>query len=131
MTRINVVPVQELSRQHLVAEYREITRLPNNLLKSLNRKSTPFNPYKEIPPDYVLGKGHVKFFYDKMLFLEKRFVQLVNEMNKRGYTTNFTDSKIFAKFSKGFYNDYMPTENALKINRKRIDDRSKKVVDKE
>ena len=63
-----------------------------------------------------------------MLFLEKRFVQLVNEMNRRGYTTNFTDSKIFAKFSKGFYNDYIPTDNALKINRKRIEDRSKKVL---
>lgn len=31
MTRINVVPVESLSRQHLVAEYREITRLPKNL----------------------------------------------------------------------------------------------------
>lgn len=124
------MPVEELCREHLVAEYREITRLPNNLVKSLNRKSKPFNPHKEIPPEYVLGKGHVKFFYDKMLFLEKRFVQLVNEMNKRGYTTNFTDSKIFARFSVGFYNDYKPTAQALELNRERIADRLKKMLDK-
>ena len=27
MTRINVVPVQELQREHLVAEYKEIVRV--------------------------------------------------------------------------------------------------------
>ncbi len=122
MTRINVVPPQELSQQHLVAEYREITRLPGNLKKSLDRKTKPFS-MSEIPSEYTLGKGHVKYFYDKMLFLEKRFQALVDEMLKRGYNPNFRDSGIF-KADARFYQDYTPTDKALEINRARIAERS-------
>jgi deoxyribonuclease (pyrimidine dimer) len=61
MTRVNVIPVQELTKQHLVAEYREIMRVPGALKKSLQRKKPFCN--SEIPENYVLGKGHVKFFY--------------------------------------------------------------------
>lgn len=123
MTRINVVPPQELSVKHLVAEYREITRLPGNLETSLNRKGKKFE-LKEIPSKYTLGKGHVKFFYDKMLFLEKRFKALVDEMLNRGYNPTHRDSTIFIPSDKSFYNDYTPTEEALEINRARIKERS-------
>jgi deoxyribonuclease (pyrimidine dimer) len=124
MTRINIVPVTELSQQHLVAEYREIARLPKNLVKSLTRPSKPFD-FNEIPPTYTLGTGHVKYFYDKMLFLEKRFDQLVTEMLRRGYNPTFRDSSIFRPHDNRFYNDYIPTEEALEINRQRIKERSK------
>ncbi len=124
MTRINVVPPSELSRQHLVAEYREITRLPGNLQTSLTRKSKPFD-LSEIPPEYTLGKGHVKFFYDKMLFLKKRFESLVYEMLHRGYEPKHTDSTIFVIDNETFYNDYEPTEQAIEINRQRIKERTK------
>lgn len=123
MTRINVVPPQELSVKHLVAEYREITRLPGNLSTSLNRKGKKFE-LKEIPPKYTLGKGHVKFFYDKMLFLEKRFKALVDEMLNRGYNPTHRDASIFVPEDKSFYNDYSPTDEALEINRARIKERS-------
>lgn len=122
MTRINVVPVHELSRQHLIAEYREIMRLPKNLEKSLNRKTKPFN-VNEIPPEYVLGPGHVKFFYDKFSFLKTRFRQLTVEMKRRGYKANFTDVTIF-NMPQIYMNDYKPTRAALKINRQRIKERS-------
>jgi len=119
MTRINVVPVQELVRQHLVAEYREIARLPQNLRRSLSR-STPFSK-SEIPTEYTLGKGHVKFFYDKMLFLKNRFDLLTAEMQRRGYKTSFTDSSIFVTdIAEEWCNDYTPTESALEVNRSRI-----------
>jgi deoxyribonuclease (pyrimidine dimer) len=124
MTRINVVPVEELSQQHLVAEYREITRLPGNLKKSLDRKGKPFN-LLEIPPEYVLGPGHVKFFYDKMSFLQKRFESLVTEMLKRGYNPTFRDSRIFV-VDNPYYNDYNPTTEALELNRQRIKERTRK-----
>jgi deoxyribonuclease (pyrimidine dimer) len=124
MTRINIVPVESLSRQHLVAEYREITRLPGNLYDSLNRKTKPFS-MAEIPPKYVLGTGHVKFFYDKMLFLENRFKQIVDEMLNRGYNPNFTDTSIFRKCSEQFYNDYKPTQEAIDLNLQRIKERTK------
>lgn len=124
MTRINVVPVSELSRQHLVAEYREITRLPGNLYTALNRKSKPFS-MSEIPPQYVLGVGHVKFFFNKMQFLQTRFESLVQEMVNRGYNPQFRDSSIFTNCLPEFRKDYIPTEEALEINRKRIQERTK------
>lgn len=124
MTRINIVPVETLSRQHLVAEYREITRLPGNLRTSLSRKSKPFSS-SEIPNEYVLGTGHVKFFYDKMLFLENRFKQLVNEMVKRGYNPSYMDETIFRDCPQHYYNDYTPTEEAIELNVYRIKERTK------
>lgn len=122
MTRINVVPPEELSVKHLIAEYREITRVPGNLTKSLNRK-IPFN-LNEIPSTYTLGKGHVKFFYNKMFFLQRRFESLVKEMVKRGYNPLYRDSSIFIPSNMTYYNDYTPTKEAIDINRKRIKERS-------
>lgn len=124
MTRINVIPVNELSRLHLVAEYREISRLPGNLKTSLERKGKPFK-LTEIPNQYTLGTGHVKFFYDKMLFLQNRFKALVNEMLSRGYNPTFRDETIFIPENTAFYNDYIPTSEALEINKQRIKERTK------
>jgi len=121
MTRINLVQPKELSTKHLVAEYREITRLPKNLRIALNRKSKPFS-LEEIPKQYVLGKGHVKFFFDKMEFLKKRFESLVDEMLQRGYNPTYRDSTIFDCDSE-YMNDYAPTQEALEINRSRINER--------
>ena len=119
-----MVPPTELTTKHLVAEYREITRLPKNLQKSLSR-SNPFS-FKEISPVYTLGTGHVKFFYDKMYFLQKRFESLVAEMLNRGYNPTYRDSSIFQSCDAVFYGDYEPTEEALRINRERINERLKK-----
>lgn len=126
MTRINVIPVQELNGKMLVAEYREIMRLPNNLEKSLNRKGKSFS-MNEIPSQYKLGTGHVKFFFDKFAFLEKRFKQLLDEMDNRGYNAKFRDSTMF-QVSPEFYNDYSPTQNAIEINRERIKERLNKWI---
>lgn len=124
MTRINVVDPSELSREHLVAEYREIMRLPGNLHTWLNRKSKPPS-FDEIPSEYKLGTGHVKFFFDKFKYLELRFESLVNEMLARGYNPKFRDSSIFC-VDNLYYNDYNPTEEAIAINRQRIQERTKK-----
>lgn len=123
MTRINVVPVESLSRQHLIAEYREITRLPGNLRASLSRKGKPFS-MSEIPSDYKLGAGHVKFFFDKMLYLEQRYTQLVTEMIRRGYNPSFMDATIFRDCPAQFYNNYEPTQEAIELNVARIKERS-------
>lgn len=117
MTRINLVHPTELTTKHLVAEYREIMRLPNNLRKSLSRDDFKMS---EIPTTYRMGKGHVKFFYDKMLFLQVRFGMLVGEMIRRGYNPKFRDSRIFIPDDLRFYNDYMPDDDAIEINRERL-----------
>lgn len=120
MTRINCIPVQELTTKHLVAEYREITRLPNNLAKSLSR-AKPFS-MSEIPTQYTLGTGHVKYFYNKFRYLQKRFENLVEEMVRRGYNPKYRDSSIF-KVEEKFYQDWTPDEEAMRKNRERIKER--------
>lgn len=122
MTRINVVPVKELMDQHLLAEIREITRLPKNLQQSLNRKSKPFSE-SEISPEYVLGKGHVKFFLNKFKWLEKRFEELLEECDSREFNVNYRDSSIFSNVPFKYYGDYKVTSNALALNRERIKER--------
>ena len=119
MTRINVVPVEELTNKHLFAEWREMPRLVKNLEQSLNRKGKPFS-LEEIPSEYKLGAGHVKFFFDKFKFLHDRHKKLTEELLKRGYNLSHTDSNLFANVDTIWYNDYTPTEEALRLNRERI-----------
>lgn len=80
MTRINsAIPVQCLTDEHLMAEYREIKRLPDCWKKSV--KSGSIN---KIPAKFTLGKGHVIFFLNKNKFTFIRCKQLLNECYKRG-----------------------------------------------
>ena len=71
MTRINIIPVQELFDQHLIAEYREITMVPAALNRTL--KSKGGLDLSKISSNYTLNKGHVYFFYDKGKYLYKRY----------------------------------------------------------
>ena len=62
MTRINIINVSELTDQHLIAEYREITMVPAALNRTINsRNGLDVN---NIPKEFTLNKGHVTFFYD-------------------------------------------------------------------
>jgi len=118
VTRVNLIPVEELEDLHLGAEYREIMRLPNYLRKSMSSK-TGFKK-SMIPSAFTLNTGHVKFFYDKGLFLENRFNSLVAEMRRRGKDPKILsfDSQIFKDHN--FYNDYLPSERDLFLSRERI-----------
>lgn len=120
MTRINIIQPQELQDQHLVAEYKEITRVVPALEKSLNRKK-PFNPEKEIPTKYKLGKGHVKFFYNKLLYVRKRYKLLVREMLHRGMNPDpnrtFPDIEKFPAWCK---NNWVPTLEEQNVAKARI-----------
>ena len=65
MTRINIgIPPKQLTNKHLIAEHREIKRIPNVISKG------KYN-LKSIPPEFTLGKGHVSFFYDKLQYLKE------------------------------------------------------------
>lgn len=119
MTRINVVPVQELVDKHLIAEYRELPRIYNAAKKFLD------NGEKGVVPEvYVLGTGHMKFFYYRLSYINKRHNELISEMKRRGFNTNFTGEipEGFTMPSR-FWKDYVPTEEAMALNRKRISDR--------
>lgn len=121
MTRINCIPVNELTRAHLVAEYRELPRVFKLARKAAQRGFQA----KDGPKDYTLGKGHVLFFYTRLSYLAKRQAQLVHEMQKRGYQPQFTDSlfETYADIPAYMWNDWVPTAAALKINRQRIQER--------
>ena len=84
MTRINSgVKPQELSGKHLIAEHREIKRIPN-LVKSRLPK------IQNLPKNFCLGTGHVQFFYDKLGYLLDRYIQIRTECIRRGYNvTNY------------------------------------------
>ena len=87
MTRINVgIQPVELSNQHLIAEHREIKRIPNCIAKG------KYN-MEGIPDKFKLGIGHVKFFYNKLLYLKNRYISLYNECIKRGFNVqNYIDA---------------------------------------
>ncbi len=70
MTRINIhVPPINLCNEHLIAEHRELKRIPNAIKNGTS-------VIKNIPSTFRLGEGHVKFFYNKLGYLKKRYSQL-------------------------------------------------------
>lgn len=112
MTRINVIPPQELCDQHLLAEHRELTRIPNAIAKG------KFNLLGQ-PEDYKLGEGHVRFFFNKLTFLKKRYDLLHQECKARGFNVQYIWPSALP-MDPTLWLDYHPTENAIKINRERI-----------
>lgn len=88
MTRINTVSPALLSRQHLIAEYREITRVFHWADMYWAR---PAADRKPLPKTYRLGAGHLYFFYDKLEWITARHHALQDEMRARGYTPTILD----------------------------------------
>jgi deoxyribonuclease (pyrimidine dimer) len=122
VTRINVVPPEELADQHLVAEYREIFMVGSALQRSLRSPNWAKNK-KTWPSTFKLNGGHVKFFYDKGKYLQKRYRELIAEMKRRGM--NPDPARLFKRdqWPDDLYNDWTPTETARKIVRQRIRER--------
>lgn len=116
MTRINVgIDPRTLGRQHLLAEHREIKRVPNTI-KSGKAKIA------DIPDTFRLGTGHVKFFYNKLKYLHDRYLAIYVECLARGY--NVTDySNSFSNLPRELYNDYEPTDRDREIVQDRIAER--------
>ena len=75
MVRINLIKPRFLSDQHLIAEYDEIL-----MLIAYIKKYSKTNLDK-IPNNYSLGKGHILFFKNKVLYLKNRHEKLKKEMN--------------------------------------------------
>lgn len=121
MTRINVIPVEELTQQHLLGEYKEIVR-PFALVRKAVASNTMKN--KVIPKTYRMNQGHVCFFYDKLGYVLDRYHQLTAEMIKRGYKPNpIKDEDLLVDIPKGFMQQYIPTKEAIEINKERINKR--------
>lgn len=79
MTRINCgIDPCELPGVALLAEHREITRIPNVIRAGRARLDN-------LPTRFTMGIGHVRFFYDKLGYLLDRYCALRDECWRRGY----------------------------------------------
>lgn len=116
MTRINVaIPPKELTNKHLIAEHREIKRVPNLISKG---KYSMDN----IPDQFTLGKGHVKFFYNKLLYLKNRYEELYQECIRRNFNVQYYGDS-WTSVPKYLMNDYTPTFIDEQIIRKRLEEK--------
>lgn len=113
MTRINVgIAPEELPDKLLIAEHREIKRIPNVV------KSGRFSLANQ-PKSFTLGSGHVKFFYDKLLFLKKRYEAIYSECRFRGFNVqNYVGA--WDGISEEFLGDYSPTPKDRNLILERI-----------
>jgi deoxyribonuclease (pyrimidine dimer) len=126
--RINIIPPIELMDQHLMAEIREIKMLPKSLVRSLKSKNGV--NWDNLPKEYTMGKGHGKFFYNKLHFIENRFYDLLNEAKKRGFNLSDKTKSLYDKnydytevIKSVMQCNFTPTPAALEVNRKRIKQR--------
>lgn len=124
MTRINTgIKPSLLCNQHLLAEHREIKRIPNQISKG---KFT----LNGIPNEFKLGSGHVKFFYNKLLYLKKRYEKLHLECLNRGLNVTYYGDA-WNNLPKNLMNDYKPTEQDRLILVERINERLTKMNKKQ
>lgn len=126
MTRINVVPVEELTDNFILAEYFELPRLFPLIEKAADRTENQDKTIKALPLTYRLGEGHMRFFYDKLSYLYDRHKQLLKEGTKRGLTLQ-VDPNVPQRYldqmlnvSRVWYHDYTPTPEAIQLNWDRL-----------
>jgi hypothetical protein len=119
VTRINCgVKPEELTREHLIAEHREIKRIPNCISKG------KYN-LKGQPKEFTLGKGHVKFFYTRLGYLKERYEALYQECIKRGYNVTYY-GEAWDNVPVNLMGGYIPTSKDIEIIKQRIKERLEK-----
>lgn len=132
MTRINVVPVSSLCRTHLIAEHYEIADVFKLARRHVKAGRSLTDIKDRIPDTYRLGTGHVSFFLDKLQYCHFRFVELKNEMTRRGYRVGSwaTLREIYPEMGEEWYGDYSPTPEAIAENQERINERIEAMKEK-
>lgn len=125
MTRINTIPVELLTDQHAMSEYRELPMVNASLARTLRSKRGLV--VDQIPIDYTLNSGHVMFHYNKGLYLFNRYHALIDELNSRQYNVKpderSVDWEVFKQHS--LWNDWQPTLAEQATNVQRIVERIK------
>lgn len=122
MTRINLVSPRSLSDAHLGAEYRELPRIFGLVRKAVKRGELPNDPRN--PSQYTLGRGHCRFFYPRLQFLVRRYIQLCNECRRRGRKVSYNNPlDLIQGIPSEWFKDYRPTKAAIQLNRDRINER--------
>ena len=121
MTRINVgIDPSELNTKMLIAEHREIKRIPNCV------RSGRFSMVGQ-PKEFTLNTGHVKFFYDKLGYLRHRYEQIHAECQRRNFNVQYYGDS-FDGIPEKYMGNYTPTEHDRKLILARIAMRLKRKV---
>jgi deoxyribonuclease (pyrimidine dimer) len=110
MVRINLINPKLLSDQHLVAEYNEILMLLGHVRKHPRIVSQPSS--------FCLGRGHINFFKNKLLYLKERHERLKVEMINRGFKPE--KSIDLGGFDNNLLNSWSPKEEDFLVIKKRI-----------
>lgn len=119
MTRINsAMPPSALSDKHLLTEHREILRMVHNWR---------IGRLDHIPPKFVFGKGHVKFFINKQKFIYHRYLALYHECLNRNYrVTDWSQlwkNSMADMIANDCWNDHVPTQEEYDLQVKRLDEK--------
>lgn len=121
MTRVNCIPVEELTREHLLAEWKELPRVIGLSRAALERGDQRF--IKE----YRLGQGHVRFFYNKLAWVRERLKLIYAEMKRRGYSPKEELLVVYINNIQSMpmhlLNNWVPSEHDMSVSRARIQER--------
>lgn len=110
MVRINIISPRKLADQHLLAENVEILMLASYAKNNFCLEG--------IPEKYCLGKGHIKFFKNKLIYLKERHELIKIEMKKRGFKANKNLSLI--SFKKKQLTNWKPNKQDKELIKGRI-----------
>ena len=127
MTRINLESPTLLCREHLTGEWYENPRIATTIIKAYAKHGRI--DLKGIPSTFTVrtnsnprgGEGHMKFFYNKLAWLRRRYLSLIEEMRRRGY--NPSDNwkpEIFEPQFHHLFNDWTPSDSDVSLSRTRI-----------
>lgn len=118
MTRINThVPIID---EHLRAARREYCRIPNEVAKAYtNSQNMPeyiASLKARQPEKYTVqtasnpkgGRGHMLFFYDKLMFVHKQYLLILQECFARGFTCDSWWPDYIPTHYGELYNDWTP-----------------------
>lgn len=119
MTRINLIDPKDLTDQHLIAEYRELPRIFWAVRSKLAE-----NKEIKVWEKYKMWEWHVRFFYDKLWFLEKRYYKIIKECENRWFKIAF-NSLDLSDIPDEYKKDFNPDENDIKISSSRIEEKLK------
>jgi len=116
MTRINAgIDPKTLTQKHLLAEHREMKRIPNCVMKGRANLNN-------IPPSFRLGIGHVPFFYDKLGYLKRRYISVRDECYARGYNVH-DYLNAWNDVPDNLMNDWTPSIEDVDVVQDRINER--------
>lgn len=104
-----------LADQHLVAEYRELPMIVGSL------RVNDWKIKSDIPNKFTLGKGHINFFKNKLLYIKNRHNAVKEEMEVRGFKNDILCIDLADNNLKQYCNDWSPSIEDSNIIKNRIE----------